>query len=44
MLLSNVALLLQNERPDLLANAVAEIVLVAALLFWVAAPPETLEA
>jgi hypothetical protein len=44
MLLSNVSTLLQNQRPDLLANAVAEIVVIAALVLWVAAPSESAEA
>jgi hypothetical protein len=43
MLLSSVALLLQNDRPDLRANAIGEIVVIAALLLWVAARSETVE-
>jgi len=44
MLLSNAAVLLQNERADLMANAVAEIILAAALIVWLAAPSESAEA
>jgi membrane protease YdiL (CAAX protease family) len=40
MLVSNASLLLQNDRPDLLANAAFEIAVIAALLLWVAAPSE----
>jgi membrane protease YdiL (CAAX protease family) len=43
ILLSSVALLLQNDRPDLRANAIGEIVVIAALLLWVAARSETVE-
>ena len=41
MLLSNAALLLGNNRPDLIANAVGEIVLMVTLMLWVAWPSES---
>jgi hypothetical protein len=44
LLLSSAALLLQNKRPDLLANAIGVIVVIVALMFWVAAPAESVEA
>src|SRR5262249_51854028 len=44
MLLSSIGMLLQNERPDLLANAIGEFAVIAALMRWVAAPAEKLEA
>jgi membrane protease YdiL (CAAX protease family) len=43
MLLIDVSRLLQNHRPDLRANAIGEIVVIAALLLWVAARSETVE-
>jgi len=42
-MVSSVALLLQNHRPDLLANAIGEIVVIAVLVVWIAAPAERRE-
>jgi membrane protease YdiL (CAAX protease family) len=39
-LASSAAFLLQNERPDLLVNAVVEIVVAVALILWIALPSE----
>jgi len=39
-LLSSVSLLLQNNRPDLFANAMAEVVVMGALMLWIAVPNE----
>jgi membrane protease YdiL (CAAX protease family) len=44
MLLSSASGLMQNHRADLRANAVAELVVAAALMLWVALPAETSEA
>ena len=44
MLASNVGLLLQNHRPDLLANAIGEIAVIVALIIWIVAPAENSEA
>jgi membrane protease YdiL (CAAX protease family) len=43
-LVSSASFLLQNHRPDLFANAMAEIAAIAALVVWIAAPAERLEA
>jgi len=44
LLLSNASQLLHNHRPDLRANGIAEIVVVIALMLWVATPSEPSEA
>jgi membrane protease YdiL (CAAX protease family) len=44
MLLSSVSFLLQNHRPDLRVSAIVEIVVMAALIVWVAARAERVEA
>ena len=43
-LLTTASTLLQNHRPDLFANAMAEIAVIAALVIWIAAPAERAEA
>ncbi|MEK6375519.1 MAG: type II CAAX endopeptidase family protein [Acidobacteriota bacterium] len=43
-LVSSVSILLQGHRPDLFANAMAEIAVIAALVVWIAAPSERAEA
>ena len=38
MLLGSAATLLQNHRPDLIANAIVEIAATVALVIWIAYP------
>jgi hypothetical protein len=38
ILLGNAADLLQNHRPDLMMNGIAEVVVAVALLIWAALP------